>query len=72
MHDALLTTLSRAVWDGEHTLAGAQPEWAAEDAAQHALNLVSIAPRDTNTQLFVMHDPDDFFCNVNSHRTTGA
>jgi len=27
------------VWDGDHTLAGAQPEWAAEDAAQHALNL---------------------------------
>ena len=28
------------IWDGAHTLAGAQPEWAAEDAAQHALNLV--------------------------------
>jgi len=27
------------IWDGAHTLAGAQPEWAAEDAAQHALNL---------------------------------
>ena len=27
------------VWDGDHVLSGGQPEWAAEDAAQHALNL---------------------------------
>eukprot|EP00802_Teleaulax_amphioxeia_P009842 Tamp_09864.p1 GENE.Tamp_09864~~Tamp_09864.p1 ORF type:complete len:285 (-),score=75.20 Tamp_09864:1258-2046(-) len=27
------------VWQGDHVLSGGQPEWAAEDAAQHALNL---------------------------------
>jgi len=27
------------VWNGDHVLSGGQPEWAAEDAAQHALNL---------------------------------
>lgn len=27
------------VWSGDHVLSGGQPEWAAEDAAQHALNL---------------------------------
>jgi len=27
------------VWQGDHVLSGGQPEWAAEDAAQHALDL---------------------------------
>mmetsp|Transcript_21169 Transcript_21169/g.42722 ORF Transcript_21169/g.42722 Transcript_21169/m.42722 type:complete len:295 (+) Transcript_21169:29-913(+) len=29
------------VWSGDHTLSGGQAEWAAEDAAQHALNLAN-------------------------------
>jgi len=29
------------VWSGDHVLNGGQPEWAAEDAAQHALNLAN-------------------------------
>jgi hypothetical protein len=33
------------IWNGDHTLSGGQSEWAAEDAAQHALNLVLIFGR---------------------------
>jgi len=29
------------VWQGDHVVSGGQPEWAAEDAAQHALNLAN-------------------------------
>eukprot|EP00961_Rhodomonas_salina_P090967 1224180-Rhodomonas_salina.7 len=29
------------VWSGDHVLSGGQAEWAAEDAAQHALNLAN-------------------------------
>ncbi|KAJ1486600.1 hypothetical protein T484DRAFT_1788973 [Baffinella frigidus] len=29
------------VWNGDHVLGGGQPEWATEDAAQHALNLAN-------------------------------
>lgn len=29
------------VWSGDHVVSGGQPEWAAEDAAQHALNLAN-------------------------------
>ncbi len=29
------------MWQGDHVVSGGQPEWAAEDAAQHALNLAN-------------------------------
>jgi len=29
------------VWSGDHVVSAGQPEWAAEDAAQHALNLAN-------------------------------
>jgi hypothetical protein len=29
------------VWNGDHVISAGQPEWAAEDAAQHALNLAN-------------------------------
>jgi hypothetical protein len=29
------------VWNGDHVVSAGQPEWAAEDAAQHALNLAN-------------------------------
>lgn len=29
------------VWSGDHVVSGGQPEWASEDAAQHALNLAN-------------------------------
>ena len=29
------------LWSGDHVVSGGQPEWAAEDAAQHALNLAN-------------------------------
>jgi len=29
------------VWQGDHVVSGGEPEWAAEDAAQHALNLAN-------------------------------
>jgi len=29
------------VWQGDHVVSGGQPEWASEDAAQHALNLAN-------------------------------
>ena len=30
-----------SVWNGDHVLSGSEREWAAEDAAQHALNLAN-------------------------------